>query len=339
MDWNHKHILISNCYGLGDVITCTPALRRFKEKYPFCHITLLTSYNHVAAIKGLPYIDEILGLQRGRLFSKFRLLHKICQQDGVAFTDWQPQLLLLSYLMRVPVRGGIERKRSILRHCLINPVDDRQRTFLEYAGERRAKEIGGALSVTLDGDMTQCDVAEPTATVKATVDELLSSLGLAPAAPFLLLSPFAGDAVRYWPVDEAKRFTKCIQDRFHLPVIVTGSTDNIPDAEKISPYTLAGKTNIPQLIELIRRASLLVTPDSGPMHIAGAVGTKVVALFSKDLPSRWAPHRNCKVVMLNKSCSPCYGETAGNCQNVACMRDITADMVLAKCFEIGMDKT
>jgi ADP-heptose:LPS heptosyltransferase len=337
MDLNHKHILVSNCYGLGDLITCTPALRRLKEFYPFCHLTVLTNHKHVPVIKGLPYIDEIIDLQRGQMFSKYRLLLKIYQQDAVAFTDWQPQLLLMSYLMRVPIRGGIDRKSSILRYCLINRVADRQRTFLEYAGERRAREIGGALSVALGGDMTQCDVAEPAMAVKAAVDEMLRSLGLTPTSPFLLLSPFAGDAVRYWPVTEAKRFVQSVQREFQLPVIVTGNTDNIADAKKISSYELAGKTDILQLIELIRRTRLLVTPDSGPMHIAGAVGTKVVALFSKDLPSRWAPHRNCKVVMLNKNCSPCYGETAANCQHVACMRDITADMVLAKCFEIGVD--
>lgn len=84
-----------------------------------------------------------------------------------------------------------------------------------------------------------------------------------------------------------------------------------------------------QMIQLIRKAMLLISVDSGPMHIAGAVETPCVALFSKDLPSRWAPRKNCIPIYLDYECSPCDDETARNClHNIRCMRDITAEMVM-----------
>jgi ADP-heptose:LPS heptosyltransferase len=86
-----------------------------------------------------------------------------------------------------------------------------------------------------------------------------------------------------------------------------------------------------QPVELVCRARLLVTPDSGPMHVAGAVGTDCVALFSKDLPSRWAPRHHCVPIYLGEPCSPCTDETARQCPTVRCMRAITADMVLERC--------
>ena len=89
-----------------------------------------------------------------------------------------------------------------------------------------------------------------------------------------------------------------------------------------------------QLIELVRRAKCLVTPDSGPMHIAGAVGTPVAALFSKDLPSRWAPRQNCVPITLQMDCAPCDDETARHCPTVKCMRGITAEMVCEAAVKI-----
>ena len=103
------------------------------------------------------------------------------------------------------------------------------------------------------------------------------------------------------------------------------------EASRISSCSLAGKTTVAELVELVRRARFLVTPDSGPMHIAGALGTRCIALFSKDLPSRWAPQRNCVPLTLGVECAPCDDERARSCAHVRCMREISAEMVLEAC--------
>lgn len=327
-NWNGKHILVSNCYGLGDLITCTPALRRLKEKYPDCYLTVVANPGHIDAIKGLPYIDCVVGLPRKKIGGRLRLLPLIRKQDAVVFTDWQPQMLLLAYVCGVSVRGGIERKGHRASAWLTDKVLDRQRTFTEYAGYRRAKEIGDALGVELDGDMTQCDVMDVDSSVYKEIDKLLLEIGIDPATEIALLAPFAGDPIRYWSTTNAKILAESIKGEFGMPVIVTGGIENQIEAKQISEYQVAGKTSLLQLIGLIKRAKILVTTDSGPMHIAGATQTKTVALFSKDLPSRWAPKKNCNVVFLGVPCSPCYGETANTCQSAKCMAGITVDMVM-----------
>ena len=82
-----------------------------------------------------------------------------------------------------------------------------------------------------------------------------------------------------------------------------------------------------ELVELTRRAVCLVTPDSGPMHVAAALGTPCVALFSKDLPSGWAPKHKCRVVYLGLKCSPYDDATLYACTNLECIKGINADMV------------
>ena len=120
-----------------------------------------------------------------------------------------------------------------------------------------------------------------------------------------------------------------IEAKYKIPVIVIGVKENTQDAMIISEKILTGKTSIMQMIQLIRKAMLLISVDSGPMHIAGAVETPCVALFSKDLPSRWAPRKNCIPIYLDYECSPCDDETARNClYNIRCMRDIAAEMVM-----------
>lgn len=333
MDLNGKRILVSNCYGLGDLITCTPALRRLKELYPDCRVTLLGNSSHLDAVRGLPYIDQAVGLSRGGLFGRWRLLPVLRRQDAVAFTDWQPQLLVLSYLLRIPLRGGVAREgRSACRY-LTRRAEDRQYVFTEYAGERRARELSEALGVTLDGDMTQCDVALPGAQAQAAVDALLAEVGLSAAEPFLLLAPFAANAVRHWPLSAARRFVQQAEAAFGCPVVVIGAAADRAAAEAMSRYSLAGKTTLPQLIECIRRARLVVATDSGPMHIAGALGKKTAAIFSTNLPSRWAPRRNCRVVTLHFPCVPC-GDQADLCGTAGCIKGISAEMVMEQCREL-----
>ncbi len=334
MDLNHKNILVSCCYGLGDLITCTPALRQLKQTYPACHLTVLTNDNHIGAIRGIPYIDEVVGLGRGTRWGRFSLLPVLRRQQGVAFLDWQPQLLLLAWLLRIPLRGGICREGSGLNRLFTYRAANRQQTFREYAGSRRAREISESLGISLAGDMTCCDIAAADAAVRQGVDQLLEASGLRPEQPFLLLSPFAGYRAKYWPEKEAKRFVQLAEQALGMPVLVTGGPGDKPAANRIAARNVAGQLDVPMLVEIVRRAALVVSADSGPMHLAGAAGRPVVALFGTDLPLRWAPRQHCEVIALQLECCPCDGAQMDSCPDFACMAGITADMVLERCLRL-----
>lgn len=219
-----------------------------------------------------------------------------------------------------------------LTHELINNV------FLSphYAAETNAKIFSEALGIELDGDMTHCDVSIPGKKTQHEVDSLLFSIGLSANSKFILLTPFTGFEKRNWPVKEVRKFLQLVKTKYDVPVIVTGKIadgqENLPDFQ----YNLFNRTSIIQLIELIRRAKCVITPDSGPMHIAGALDTFVIPLFSKDLPSRWAPKRRCAPIYLDYDCSPCSDETANKCSTVKCMRNITGEMVFDQLVKVNM---
>ena len=328
MDLNGKKILITCGGGLGDMICFTPALRCMKELYPTCQITFMTKYGNHEILEGLPYIDRVIYIRRGKFMGRYRVLPYFVGQDAVIFTDWQPQLLLCAKLLGIPIRAGIPRPGHHLNRCLTKHLQTNVMKSRDYAAQTNAKLFSEALDVQLAGDMTKLDIAPQTQVVRDHVDAKLKAIGLKPMDRFLLLSPFTNFEKRNWPLTTAADFVERVKSELDLPVVITGPGDKTAEAAKLSTYNLMGNTTTLELAELIRRAACLVTPDSGPMHVAGAVGTPVVALFSKDLPGRWAPKNNCIPITLDFPCSPCDDETANDCKREnQCMRGITAEMV------------
>ena len=325
---NGKHILIESGGGVGDLIMFTPALRSLKEKYPECVLTFLTVDKTVDVINRIPYIDNVICIKRGRFMGRYRVLPELMKQDYMIFTEWQPQLLCCTWLLRLPNRFSISRKGHLLTKTLHKYITDIVSASPDFAAKTNARLIGKALDITLDGDMTQCDVSVPNQQEKIEVDTILQTIGIHKDDNFIALSPFTSADGRDWTEQEAHKLVIDIKKKYHLKTVVIGNKKQA-EASKISPYSLVEKTNIMQLIEVIRRAKCLVSPDSGPMHIAGALHVPCVALFSRDLPSRWAPKNNCYPIYLRYECSPCDSEMFNHCpKGLGCIRNITAEMVM-----------
>ncbi|WP_296826608.1 glycosyltransferase family 9 protein [uncultured Megasphaera sp.] len=278
--------------GVGDLIMYTPVLRRIKELYPTCKITIMTIDKTVDVINRIPYIDDVVCIKRGRFLGRYRVLPNLFGQDAVVFTDWQPHILPFAWLFRIKVRAGVPRKGKALTKCLTHSLVNNVAKSTCYAAETNAKIFSEALGISIDGDMSDCDVSIPGDDTKKEVDKLMNDIGIPPHAPFILLTPFTGFERRNWPVKEVIKFLDLVKKKYNIPVIITGKLSDEQEVLPNSPHSLFNQTSILQLIELIRRAKCVVTPDSGPMHIAGALGTFVIPLFSKDLPSRWAPRKN-----------------------------------------------
>lgn len=333
MDIRDKKVLVTCGGGVGDIIMYTPALRRLKEKYG-CYIGFYTPRNY-ELVEGLPYIDEVIYAERGKAFSKFRVIPKIKGYDAVIITDWQPVVLMAAMLFGAKIRAGFKRADKKISCLYTKNLTHKWHKTHEYVGDNNAKLIGEALGVVLDGDMTHCEVSEPSAADARSVDNLMRDMGLLPQNEFIVLAPFTNFELKNIPMADCHEIIRGIKEKYNLPVVVLGGPGDYEQAAELSSYNLAGKTSIRDMIELMGRAKVMITADSGPMHVAGAVGTKIIALFGKEIPQRWAPKRNCWPLTLNFPCSPCKDDVARTCEKkVACLRDIGAARVLAKLSEI-----
>ncbi len=327
--WNGKSLYISSCGGVGDLIMFTPMLQKIKATYPKIEITFLTAKHNKDIIVDLPFLDQVIWIERKKKFGRWTALKKLWKQDLVIFTDWQPQLMVAAWLLRVPVRCGIPKPGHFLNRLLTRNLQGHVLKSTAYAAQTNALIFEEALGSKLPGDLGDPQVALPSSEDRSYVDKLLVEAGMTPDAKFICLTPFAGLEERNWPLEIARDWVQRAEKKYAMPVILLGPGHKRQDADTLGGINLTGKTTLLQLVEIIRRAVLHVGPDSGPMHIAGAVGTPTVALFSKDLPSRWAPRKKCESLTLALPCSPCSDAVARSCESLQCMRGLTADMVEA----------
>jgi len=163
-------------------------------------------------------------------------------------------------------------------------------------------------------------------------DALLKEGGVDPEFPFIVLSPmsYAGET-RLWEDDRFALLGDRIRLELNRPVVITGHETggrigHIAASMETKALNLENRTTLKELAHLYHRAAVVVTPDSGPMHIAAAVGTPVVALFGASEPARTGPYgRNNIVIRSQLPCSPCFQKT---CETRRCMKEISVDMVL-----------
>lgn len=118
-------------------------------------------------------------------------------------------------------------------------------------------------------------------------------------------------------------------------VIFTGVKEDLSIINKIiklmkhKPIILAGKTNLRQLIALIEKANLMISIDTGPMHIAPSVNTKVIGLFGPGNPIHWRPYsKNSKVIINNNVCTGCRRKSCIYLKDFECMKSINLNQVI-----------
>lgn len=324
---NEKRILIYSWAGLGDTIMFTPSLRRIKQQYPACTISFITKAINQSVLKGLPYIDHVYTCKRKCLCSKIRLIPILARQDYVIFTDWQPQLALISKLLCIPHVSGKTRKNHLSEKLFERHIETWVLDTADYAADTINNALSLVLNVRIDADTKNIDVALPAENEVEKVDAYMETMGLAPSEPYLCLALFTGLEERNWPVEHAKKLLALIENNLHIPVIIIGPPGKREETEGIGGINLVGKTSFGEMVEIIRRARLFIGPDSGTMHVAGALDTPQIALFSNDLPSRWAPSKNCHVISLQLPCVNCRNEGIQSCQTRKCNKGITPDMV------------
>jgi lipopolysaccharide heptosyltransferase II len=151
---------------------------------------------------------------------------------------------------------------------------------------------------------------------------------LSNSQPFAVLMPGANWDTKRWDPAKFEALATPLRERFGLQSVVAGGPDTIDLARQIpSALNLAGKTNLPQLVALLQRASLVIANDSGPMHIAAALNRPLVTIFGPTNPIRTGPYgRPDSVVRVDIACSPCYSR---HCSHTSCLRWLGIEPVLA----------
>lgn len=363
-----RRILVVRLDQIGDLVLTTPFLRELKRNAPLARITLVVKPELRELALTLPSVDEVLTFdwhlarrsdewrRRLRVFG-FCAAHLWPRRFELAIVprwdaDWYCQTLI-AYGSGAPRRIGYSEDVDLIKR-IHNHGYDRLLTqtlhqkSVEHEVERGLdvlRALGGTAAETqLEGGSGPAADAWARAWLEDNIPD---------NAPLIALGPFAGNSVlKQWPLPNfAALGRRLIADGGRI-VIVGGPGDR-EQAEhlcaKIGPgaVNVAGACFLPQTAAVLRRCTLFVGDDSGPMHLAAAAGIPVVALFGPSCPHRFRPWTpSAEVVWHQLPCSPCSaaapGENHADCCTVCihpeplCIQSITVEEVQAAIERTGV---
>lgn len=325
-----KNILLLNTTAMGDTILSTPAIKAIREAFPGIKISSLVSPIAKEILLNNPHIDRFIDYP-GRVdlpfFFKLPRILKDLRRDridiSIVLDSNDPEAGPFSYLSGAPVRvGWQESKLSFLFNIPARKrieglhVVDIKLKALEAIGikaHRRKPEIFLTREEEVEGD------------------KIIKEAGLF-QKKIVGIHPFGAKRNRWWPEEYSISLSDLLFERYGLRTIIFGGKEERPFADRMAkgmkkkPFVVAGRIGIRGSAVLIKRCSFIVSPDSGPMHLAQAVDTPTIALFGPADPSLTGPTGEKNIVLRkDMDCSPCKDY---DCPHSSCMKAIKVEDVL-----------
>lgn len=272
-----------------------PAVHAIRAALPETEITLLARKNLAPLLERHPDFNRFLpwdpaqGQGWGAILRTAAWL-KTHRFDGIVLFNPTRLFHAAGFLAGIPLRVGYRRKLGLLLN----------RTLADTKSQRSLHETEYNLELTrllgIEPGLTPPSLPEATGPVRQEVDQLLRSKGL-PSGGVVAIHPWTSNLTKAWPTES---FWACCEKlgKHGIPTVVIGGEEEIPRLRAARPSLPAGVrevvglTPLALLPELLRRCALLISNDSGPVHVAAAVGTPtlVVAPQSHEkLLARWRP--------------------------------------------------
>lgn len=337
-----RRILIMSSTAIGDTLLSTPAFTCLRNTYPAAHISLLLNAAYRPLFAAHPAIDQIIpyyGGYRRFLRLAWQLRHEHFDLVVLLHAN-EPQATPLAYLSGAPFRFKLPNNNDFA-FLLSNPAPVYRWEDLGHGVEQRLA-VARLAGATIASSAAARRMTMPvTAVAQADLETRLATQGIPPDAELIGLQAGASTVSRRW---EAENFAHLAQRLLAQSgtrprwIVLTGSPAERELANRIAALTglpqvwnAAGELPLATLPALMLRLDVLVTGDTGPMHLAVSVETPVVALFAVADWRRSGPAHDLDkhfVIQKNRTCDPCYSK---RCPYAAppCMAAITVDEVQA----------
>lgn len=334
-----RRILLVKPSALGDVVHCLPVAATLQQRYPNIRLDWLVEEEAADIVRGHPAVAQVVVSGRRRWLRQLREPRHILgtlaeirrfaadlRRPGYdAVLDLQGLLKSALYVLatRAPVRVGFAEGREaapwVLTHRIVappQPVHAVER-YLSLAAAVDATEPVREFHIPLaPGDVAAA-----------------GSLLAASPRPRVVLHPAARWRTKLWEVEQWRELVTSLSAEGCGVVLTGGPEDGALAAAILAglsspPLSLVGRLSLKQLAAVLRDVDLMITVDSGPMHVAAAVGTPVVALFGPTDPLRTGPLGPGRVLRRSLPCSPCLERRCQIADTYRCMRDLKVGEVL-----------
>jgi len=316
---NFSRTLIIKPSSMGDVVQALPVLTALKETYPRAHVSWLVAKAFAGILEGHPRLDEVIVFDRER-FGRFtfsltvaaefvRFLAALRRRRFTTVIDLQGLFRsgLLALATGAPARVGFRGARELAP--LFYTAEVSLGRHVVHAVDRYlavARRIGLGIPEARD------HLPVP-AEARSAIRRRLAEAGLRPNEPFIAVCAYARWPTKQWPADRFAAVLDRMRAEAGARAVLVGSEAACPGARTIAdrmaepPIDLTGATTLKELSAVLGEARVMLTNDSGPMHVAAAVGRPVVAIFGPTNPMRTGPYGPGHRVLAGRAaCSPCY---------------------------------
>jgi ADP-heptose:LPS heptosyltransferase len=339
-----RRILVFRIGNIGDILVTLPALDAIRMRFPDAHIALLTSPGQQGApgaehiLPPRKWFDELLVYYTPDVRSwkgRLRLLRRLREGRFDLFIELPNQQsgpldelrnLMVARMARCRYAVGFE----VSQHALFL-----REQALHFSQERESVRIYHSVAAKLSLNSYREARLPVSESFRNEIAGLLLRHGITEKERYVVMHGGAKRQTNQWPREWYASVADEIIRRWEIRVVLTGSPSELSLVEHIislmheSATVLCGQIDLPRMAALLERSSLYIGNDTGPMHLAAAVGTPTVSIFSaRDFPERWHPAGlGHSVLRRDVPCSPCFKEFCDH--DLVCLKGIQPEDVLA----------
>ncbi len=320
-DTSYKNILVVRTDRIGDVVLTTPVLSALRKKFPSSRISVLIAAQTKDIIQGNPAVNEVIvddrkGPHRGLGFLK--LVNEIRKRkfDAAIILHTKRRTNILCFLAGIPKRAGFRDNK--FGFFLTDGLPDTRPLGIKHESEYCFDAIRPVAGTFTEKFPLHIPVKPEK---REWAKQFLKNLGVDESERVVAIHPGASCPSRRWSPKKFAELINLLQEKYLLKILLIGANDAEEIAKEIFLHikkpiiSLIGKTSISELVAIFSKCQLLISNDSGPVHLASAVGASVIALFGRDQPgispTRWRPLGERDVVLHKRiGCEICL---AHNC--------------------------
>ncbi len=343
-----KKILITKYLGMGSILLATPMLRALRTKFPLARIVFLTFDSNARFTRQIPLIDEVISIRTSSFYifalDLIKNLFKIRKEkfDVVFDLEFFARFsTIVSYLSSAKSKIGYYLPKLWRGDLLTYPVHFNPHKHVTEIFAAQLNPIG----ITVD-DYTLTPPVISNDKL-SQISSLLKEKGVKDNEFIISVNVNASDlsTERRWPKESfVELISTILENKNNSRIILVGSKNEsayVKEVYSLFPQkfadrimNLSGYLDIDQFIALLKKSDLFITNDSGPLHIAAALGTSTVSFFGPESPSLYGPPEyNNRVFYAGIYCSPClnvYNAKTAMCggDNI-CMKEIKPSDVIS----------
>ncbi len=325
-----NNILVVNVNWLGDAVFSIPVFKALKKTYPQARISCLGVPRVKEVLQYCPYVDKIIIYdERGKHrfpWRKWKLIRYLKKEkfDAAFLLHRSMTRSLMVYLAGIPLRIGYGKLKGLLTNPVPMNAQDIHRCdyYLKVLEGYGIKVQDRLCELRLNvGDMQNMDAK-------------LERAGIGPTESYVVLNTGGNWDLKRWSADSFANLAKRLDREFGFKIVLPGSNKDkkscqrIAQAADVKAVVLAGQTTLGESLALYKRALVVISADSGPLHLAHSVGADVIGIFGPTRPEITGPRGSgrCQILFKDVGCNkaPCYHLA---CANNVCMQSVTVDDV------------